>query len=114
MESLTAQLADKLSNIGVRNSYGTPIEVDGTTIIPVALVSFGFGGGEADRNDLEKTGDAGSGGGGGGISVPVGAYITRNGTTHFEPNTVALLGVSIPLAYIGGLVVTRIVKALKK
>ena len=81
MEPLTAQLAEKLSNIGVKNSYGTPIEVDGATIIPVALVNFGFGGGEADNTDDEKAGDSGSGGGGGGMSVPVGAYITRNGTT---------------------------------
>lgn len=114
MEPLTAQLAEKLSNIGVKNSYGTPIEVDGATIIPVALVNFGFGGGEADNNDPEKTGDTGSGGGGGGMSVPVGAYITRNGTTRFEPNTVALLAVSIPLAFVGGFVLTRIVKALKQ
>lgn len=114
MESLTARLAETLSNVGVRNSYGTPIEVDGTTIIPVALVSFGFGGGEADNNDPENDGDSGSGGGGGGMSVPVGAYITRNGTTHFEPNTVALLAVSIPLACVGGFALTRIIKALKK
>ena len=114
MESLTVQLAEKITNIGVRNSYGTPIEVDGATIIPVALVSFGFGGGEGDTTNAENAGDSGSGGGGGGMSVPVGAYVTRNGATRFEPNPIALLAVCVPLVTATGFAAARMVKALKR
>lgn len=113
MEPLTAKLAEKLSSIGVKNSYGAPIEVDGATIIPVALISFGFGSGETHETDSENLGDTGNGGGGGGMSVPVGAYVTRNGTTRFEANTVVLLAASIPLVCATGFALTRIVKALK-
>lgn len=114
MESIAAQLAEKLSNIGAKTSYGAPIEVDGATIIPVALASFGFGGGETEQNDDAKPDPGGSGGGGGGMSVPVGAYVTRNGTTRFEPNPIALLAVCVPLVTATTFGVARIVKALKK
>lgn len=114
MDSLAAQLAEKLSNVGVKTSYGTPIEVDGATIIPVALASFGFGAGEAENDDTKTDEGGGSGGGGGGFSVPVGVYVTRNGATQFEPNMIALMAVCVPLVTATGFAVARVVKALKK
>lgn len=112
MTKLPKELAETLSNVGVSASYGEPVEIDGTTIIPVAVTSYGFGAGEG----VPGTDDTaeGSGGGGGGFSVPVGAYITRNGTTRFEPNTIALLAVGIPLIFVSGRALTRVVKALKR
>lgn len=112
MDSLTTQLAEKLSKVGVKTSYGEPIEMQGATIIPVAIASFGFGAGEADHD--VKLESSGSGGGGGGFSIPVGAYITRNGTTNFEPNPIALLAVCVPLVTATGFTVARIIKAFKK
>lgn len=110
MANLTLELAELLQNFGVKSAYGTPVEIDGTTLVPVALTSYGFGGGEAETADDE---DQGSGGGGGGMSIPVGAYVTREGTTRFEPNTIALLAVGIPLMYVTGRALTRVVKAMK-
>ncbi|MDD3765774.1 MAG: GerW family sporulation protein [Eubacteriales bacterium] len=64
----------------VNTVVGNPIETsDGTVIIPVSKVSFGFGMGgwdgalAPDKNNL-------SGGGGGGVSVaPVGFLVVSNG-----------------------------------
>ncbi|MET0726421.1 MAG: spore germination protein GerW family protein [Leifsonia sp.] len=117
MTNLVAQLADSAKDFGVQAAYGDPIEVNGTTIIPVALVWYGFGGGSID----EATGDSkvatmkgiGSGGGGGGYSIPIGAYISRGSRTQFEPNTIALLTVGIPFVATVGWALRRIIRVLK-
>lgn len=111
MANITSRLAEIFSNIGIQSTYGPPVEVGGATIIPVAVASFGFGAGEGIPNRVENV--KGSGGGGGGVSVPLGAYITRNDITRFEPNTIALAAVGIPLAWVTGRALARIVKALK-
>lgn len=113
MAQLTQQLADTVTQVGVRSAYGDPVEVDGATIIPVACTSYGFGSGEGGGG-LEDAQGEGSGGGGGGMSVPVGAYITRDGSTRFEPNIIALLAVGVPFVWVAGRALARIVKALKK
>lgn len=113
MASLTQQIADTVSQVGVRASYGEPVEVDGTTIIPVACTSYGFGAGEGGGG-LEDAQGEGSGGGGGGMSVPVGAYVTRDGDTRFEPNIIALLAVGVPFVCVAGRALARIIRALKK
>jgi uncharacterized spore protein YtfJ len=99
--------------VGVRSSYGEPVEVDGTTIMPVACTSYGFGAGEGGGG-LEDAQGEGSGGGGGGMSVPVGAYVSRDGYTRFEPNIIALLAVGVPFVWVAGRALARIIKALKK
>ncbi|EYT53632.1 hypothetical protein H490_0109750 [Leucobacter sp. UCD-THU] len=113
MASLTQQLADTVTQVGVRSSYGEPVEVDGTTIMPVACTSYGFGAGEGGGG-LEDAQGEGSGGGGGGMSVPVGAYVSRDGYTRFEPNIIALLAVGVPFVWVAGRALARIIKALKK
>lgn len=113
MASLTQQLADTVTQVGVHSSYGEPVEVDGTTIMPVACTSYGFGAGEGGGG-LEDAQGEGSGGGGGGMSVPVGAYVTRDGYTRFEPNIIALLAVGVPFVWVAGRALARIIKALKK
>ncbi|MBO1902517.1 hypothetical protein J4H92_11220 [Leucobacter weissii] len=110
MATITKQLADTVTSVGVNAAYGAPVELDGTTIIPVACASYGFGAGEGGT---ESTGE-GSGGGGGGFATPIGAYVTRNGTTRFEPNTIALLAVGIPFVWVAGRAISRVVRALKR
>lgn len=110
MTNIAKDLADSFSNSGAKLAYGEPITIDGNTIVPVAFASYGFGGGDAVSDDEHNTG---SGGGGGGMSIPVGAYITQNGSTRFEPNPIALLTVAIPLVCVTGWSIRRIIKALK-
>lgn len=60
--------------------YGDPVERDGTTIIPVAKVQWGFGGGALGAGSAER-----GGGGGGGRAVPAGYIEVRNGAAEFRP-----------------------------
>ena len=116
-EKLTEKIADQTHSFGVKAAYGEPIEQDGNTIIPVAISGFGFGAGEAAKGGEEaaENSEAGAtGGGAGGWSAPVGAYITRDGVTRFEPNLITLLVVATPFVCFAGRAVARIIKALKK
>ena len=109
MTNLTEKLAENARSIGVTSAYGDPVEVDGTTIIPVALVWYGFGGGEGTSEE-----EGGSGGGGGGTSLPIGAYVKTGGTVRFDPNVISLLIVGIPFVWVTGRALSRIIRTLKR
>jgi uncharacterized spore protein YtfJ len=101
------RLAEQLKSLGVARTFGEPLQVGGDTVVPVALVQYGFGGG--------GDADGASGGGGGGLALPLGAYTGRgDGPATFRPNTVALLAVLIPLVWTAGRAVARVVRAAKK
>ncbi len=105
--SVPERLAEQLKSLGVARTFGEPLQVGGDTVVPVALVQYGFGGG----GDAEGA----AGGGGGGIALPVGVYAGRgDGPATFRPNTVALLAVLIPLVWTAGRAVARVVRAVKK
>lgn len=106
MDSIPVQLANVLKSVGVQSVYGEAREIEGTTVVPVALVVYGFGGSGDDEQ--------GSGGGGGGYVWPVGAYVGDSLGVRFQPNPVAVLAVGIPLVWVTGRALTRIVRALKK
>jgi uncharacterized spore protein YtfJ len=79
--SYLERLAEKLGlSANAANIYGTPVERDGVTIIPVAKVMYGVGGGSGHRK-----GEEGSGGGGGVSSTPVGYIEMKNGEARFRP-----------------------------
>lgn len=72
---------------GIKTVYGDPVAVEGKTIIPVARVGYGFGGGSRAKKrgtSEEQKGSAEgeeSGGGGGFGASPVGVVeITREDT----------------------------------
>jgi hypothetical protein len=64
--------------------YGTPIERDGVTIIPVASVRWGFGAGSGSGSGAEGNG-SGEGGGGAGGATPIGFIEVRGGQVEFRP-----------------------------
>lgn len=82
--------------LGASACFGTPVERDGHTIIPVARVQFGYGMGFGGGNEAPKNidgefragdGGGGGGGGGGGSSTPVAIIdITERGV-EIEPVT---------------------------
>jgi uncharacterized spore protein YtfJ len=111
MSNLVLKLADSVKNIGVSSAYGEPVELDGVTLVPVALVEFGFGGGS--DGDSEDAAEAG-GGGGGGFSIPIGAYVRDRNGLRFEPNVISLLAVGIPFIWVAGKALSRVIRALKK
>ncbi len=61
---------------------GTPIERDGTVIVPVVAVRGGGGGGGGTD---PSGGGEGSGGGWGAAGRPVGAYVLQDGVVRYEP-----------------------------
>jgi uncharacterized spore protein YtfJ len=79
----------------VRRVYGDPVEGEGVTIVPAAMVRGGGGGGGDDE---------GNGGGGFGVQArPVGAWVLRNGEAMWKPavdvNRIALFAFLLGLAF---------------
>jgi len=93
MANLSENIAQTVTSVGARASYGDPVTVGGIEIVPVALVWFGFGAGSDESNDDSIQGGAG----GGGVSIPVGAYVPAPDGVRFRANPVALLAVALPL-----------------
>lgn len=74
--------------IDVNTVIGEPVTVsDGTVIIPISRVSFGFGGGGSEFNAKNKDGENLFGGGmGGGASVKAEAFmVVANGNVRIVP-----------------------------
>ena len=86
LQSFLQPIIENLHNsANVKTIYGEPVDVAGKTIIPVAKVAYGFGGGSCPGKSA-GAGEQGAGGGGGVSAMPVGALeITREGTRliHF-------------------------------
>jgi uncharacterized spore protein YtfJ len=79
------------TSASVKTVYGDPVVIDGKTIIPVARVAFGFGGGSGTRK-LPENGDGegttdqvGEGAGGGMAAKPVGVVEISGEETKFVP-----------------------------
>jgi uncharacterized spore protein YtfJ len=76
---LAERIGAKLSSSSV---YGTPVERDGVTVVPVAAARFGFGAGGGSDPAKQQEGE---GGGGGGGVVPVGYIELKDGRSRFIP-----------------------------
>lgn len=96
------------SSASVSTVYGKPIQASGKTIIPVAKVAYGFGGG----GETEKNGTFGKRkvekeeGGGGGVAVkPVGVLEVTGSKTRFVPvSRKARLFGFLALGFVTGLI----------
>jgi uncharacterized spore protein YtfJ len=64
-EELIAYIRSLGEHAGVKTLFGDPVTAGTTTIVPVAKIAFGMGGGMGKGRKTE--GDAGGGGGGGGM-----------------------------------------------
>ncbi|MFP3460542.1 hypothetical protein R5O87_06815 [Arthrobacter globiformis] len=108
MADAMKSLTESFRNVGVSRAYGDPIRLGGKEIIPVALVSFGFGGG-TEGGDPEG---AGSGGGGGGLVFPLGVYTQDDGgRLTFRPNPLSLMACLVPLVCAAGLALRGALRA---
>ena len=80
-------IAERLQTTGVRTIFGEPIAAEGRTIVPVARVAYGFGGGGGlSGKQVEQSRDVngeGAGGGGGVRAVPVGVVEITQDQTRF-------------------------------
>ncbi|CAH0265240.1 hypothetical protein SRABI83_03493 [Arthrobacter sp. Bi83] len=111
MADTFSSLLEAFKNVGVSRAYGPPVQVGGAELLPVALVSFGFGGG----TNAEGGGRGGaSGGGGGGFVFPLGAYSRASGGhLVFRPNTIAVLLSLVPVVAASGIALRGAVRTTR-
>jgi uncharacterized spore protein YtfJ len=81
-------IRDTQEALSARRVFGDPIQVDGATILPVAVVGGGGGGGSRNEKD---------GGVGFGIKArPAGVYVIKDGQAKWRP------AVNVNLVVAGG------------
>lgn len=98
-----------IDHAGAKTVYGEPISAHGKTILPVAKVRYGFGGGSGRSGNTEQHG---VGGGGGLMAKPIGVVEVTQTDTRFIPITSSwplVVGIALGVA-LGLLVGTRITR----
>jgi uncharacterized spore protein YtfJ len=88
--------------------YSEPISKDGVTIVPVAKVRWGFGGGSGSKVGSQR----GSGGGGGIRVTPVGYIELKDGRSDFKP--IRDPASFVPIVVAGGAAGFVLLRALRK
>ena len=102
--SLLERLGQQLSSSATAQAvYGTPVERDGITVIPVARAHYGFGGGGGGGTEEGEAAASGLGAGAGVSLTPVGYIELREGRSRFRPirsSVVPLVAVSGAIAWL--------------
>ncbi|MFF7160061.1 spore germination protein GerW family protein [Streptomyces sp. NPDC008086] len=113
-DALLEHLADRLGgSASVTAVYGEPVTADGVTVIPVARVAFGLGGGAGWVG--EAGGREGGGGGGGADARPVGYIEISNGVATYRPIRRTWTDVAVPLAaLVVGVALPKVVRMLRR
>ena len=78
-------LAKVAESIQGGRSFGPAFEHDGVMVIPVAYVVGGGGGGEDNRPKVGEWKGPSTGGGFGVVSIPIGAWVIKNGEVRWVP-----------------------------
>jgi uncharacterized spore protein YtfJ len=110
------RLAEKLGPHGhARSVFGEPVTQGEVTVVPVAKVRWGFGGGQghgaAAIGKATNSGDmVGAGGGGGVMVTPLGYIELKNGQSRYRPIVDPV--VAVPLAIAGGLAGVVLLRAV--
>jgi uncharacterized spore protein YtfJ len=105
-EKLVSTLAEQVgARVTASTVFGTPVERDGVTVVPVAAARFGFGGGAGA--DPRKVQD-GAGAGAGGTVTATGYIEIKDGHSRFVPivHPVRMLAL-ISATIVAGLLITR-------
>lgn len=112
---LLERLAERLGgHASVGTVFGEPVVAEGVTVVPVARVAFGIGGGGGRERTAGKAGE-GLGVGGGTQARPAGFIEIRDGKAVFVPirdqRPEVLYGVAAVVAVLS---VPRIVRAFRR
>lgn len=105
--SLVERLAQEVTaSASAQAIYGTPVERNGITVIPVARTFYGFGAGGGSR--LAKA--EGAGGGAGAAIIPVGYIELKQGSTRFRPIRSSV----VPLVAVSGLIALALLRSVPR
>ncbi|MFC5212947.1 GerW family sporulation protein [Streptomyces coerulescens] len=113
--TLLERLAEKLGGrASVTAVYGEAVTADGITVIPVAKVAYGFGGGAGRSVEGAKAGDGG--GGGGGVEArPLGYIEIRDGVSTYRPIRDTWRDIVLPLGALAlALTLPKAVRSLRR
>jgi uncharacterized spore protein YtfJ len=112
-QSFLSSMADRFgTNARAEAVYAPAVTQDGITVIPVAKVRWGFGGGNGVRSGSEAEDGSGGGGGGGMIVKPIGYLELKKGRSKFRPIRDPSSTAGAVLA--AGIAATLILKALRR
>jgi len=107
-ETLVERLGHLINvHANAKQVFADPIERDGVTVVPVAKVQWGFGGGGLGTGSIER------GGAGGGVrATPTGFIEIRDGHAEFRPirdasDVLVIAGTAFAAAAIGFLLAQR-------
>ena len=81
--SVMETLREVIDSASADRVFGTPVSLDGLTVLPVAKVSGGGGGGAGNTPDDTEGG--GTGGGMGVAAKPLGVFVIKNGQVGWRP-----------------------------
>lgn len=115
-DNILESLANKVGvRAGAHAAFGEPVEREGVTVIPVAKVRFGFGGGSG--RGIEEKGEKGeigegSGGGGGAMTSPLGFIEIKDGSAEFKRTHDPASAVPVILA--AGFTAWLVLRAVKR
>ena len=114
VHQILEQLLERLhTSASIKTIYGEPIQLEGKTLIPVAKVMYGLGGGfgkmkTRDREGRTEEKPAGESGGGGIRIVPMGVIEVSRDRTRFlslggrKINRLVILAVTFLAGFILG------------
>ncbi|HSD79303.1 MAG TPA: spore germination protein GerW family protein [Solirubrobacteraceae bacterium] len=103
-DELLGGMAERIgARLEAATVFGTPVERDGVTVVPVAAGRFGFGAGSGSGTGREGEGEGeGVGGGGGGAVKAIGYIELRDGKSRFvpvvDPARMMIIGCAMGLA----------------
>ena len=82
-DALVTSLADRIrDHLSAATVYGTPVERDGVTVVPVAVARLAFGGGSGTDPSKQQEGE---GAGAAGTVAPTGYIELKDGRSRFVP-----------------------------
>lgn len=111
MSDFVQRLGESIQvHANAKQVYGEPVERDGTTIIPVARVQWGFGGGGIGHGPAER-----GGGGGGALATPTGFIELKDGVAEFrqiyDPNAALRIAGIAAAAFLAGLILAKLTRS---
>lgn len=108
MASLQSTLRGLQDRATVNSVYGDPIESDGKTIVPVARIAYGFGGGFGTGSEGDQEAGEGGGAGGGVVAGPVGVLeVTEDETRFIRVNDWKRMGLAAAIGLVVGILLAR-------